>query len=53
MVSGLLVPLLLYRLAVKWNMRWIFTLEKETENKKKAPVDKGSGPVTPAYEIKN
>lgn len=30
--SGLLVPLLLYKLAVKFNMRFIFTLEKETEN---------------------
>ncbi len=32
-VSGLLVPLLLYNLAVKFNMRFIFTLEKEPENK--------------------
>jgi len=52
MLSGLLVPLFLYRLAVKLNMRWLFTLEKEPESKKKAPADKGSGSVTPAYEIK-
>jgi fucose 4-O-acetylase-like acetyltransferase len=30
MISGLLVPLLLYRLAVQLKMRWLFTLEKNT-----------------------
>ena len=28
-IAGIIIPLLLYRLAVKMNMRWIFTLEKE------------------------
>lgn len=32
--AGILAPLLLYKVAVRMNMRWIFTLEKETaENK--------------------
>jgi fucose 4-O-acetylase-like acetyltransferase len=37
MVSGLLVPVLLYRLAVYWNLRWIFTLEKKKENEISTP----------------
>ena len=38
MVSGLLVPVLLYRLAVRWNIRWIFTLEKKNESESWTPV---------------
>jgi len=30
-VSALVIPLILYKLAVKWNIRWVFTLEKEQE----------------------
>jgi fucose 4-O-acetylase-like acetyltransferase len=30
--SGLLIPILLYKVAEKFNMRFIFTLEKEPEN---------------------
>lgn len=32
-ISGLIVPVLLYKLSVKWNMRWWFTLEDEEKNK--------------------
>jgi fucose 4-O-acetylase-like acetyltransferase len=49
--SGLCVPILLYRLAVRLNMRWIFTLEKDTESEAKAPVGKVA--VSPAHGIKN
>lgn len=49
-VSGLLVPVLLYRLAVHWNMRWIFTLENKPENDERMRVSKGA--VSPAQEIK-
>jgi fucose 4-O-acetylase-like acetyltransferase len=50
-MSGLFIPLLLYRLAVRLNLRWIFTLEKDTENK-----ISGAGSnsvVSPAPGIKN
>ena len=50
-VSGLLVPVLLYKLAVHWNMRWIFTLEKKSENNERMRVSKSA--VTPAPGIKN
>ncbi len=28
-ISGLIIPVVLYKLSVKWNMRWWFTLEDE------------------------
>ncbi|MEP6710997.1 MAG: acyltransferase [Ferruginibacter sp.] len=37
-IAGVCIPLLLYRLAVKLNMRWIFTLEKEDSTEVKKPV---------------
>jgi fucose 4-O-acetylase-like acetyltransferase len=37
-IAGVCAPLLLYRLAVKLNMRWIFTLEKEDSTQIKKPV---------------
>lgn len=48
--SGLIVPVLLYRLAVHWNMRWIFTLEKKPEPKVSMTVD--SSTASPAPGIK-
>ncbi len=50
-VSGLLVPVLLYRLAVQWNLRWIFTLEKKSENETGIP--RSNSAVSPANGIKN
>jgi len=41
MLSGILVPLLLYKLAVKMNMRWLFTLEKL-----KTPVSSNASTLT-------
>jgi fucose 4-O-acetylase-like acetyltransferase len=38
MLCGLIIPVWLYRLAVKWNIRWIFTLEKNNENRVAAPA---------------
>lgn len=35
MLAGLLVPVWMYKMAEKLNMRWIFTLEKRTETKTK------------------
>jgi fucose 4-O-acetylase-like acetyltransferase len=35
-VTGLIVPVILYKLAVKLNMRWLFTLEKENTTSVKA-----------------
>lgn len=45
MVSGLLIPVLMYNQAVKWNMRWIFTLEKknETESRTRLVSNTGTG----------
>jgi fucose 4-O-acetylase-like acetyltransferase len=37
-IVGVCIPLLLYRLAVKFNMRWIFTLEKEDSTKVEKPL---------------
>lgn len=51
MVSGLLIPIILYRLAVKWNFRWLFTLEKKSEGSAKKPVS--SSAITPVAGIKN
>lgn len=42
-LAGLLVPLYLYKLAVKLNMRWIFTLEKDEQQAKPAGA--------PAYAV--
>jgi fucose 4-O-acetylase-like acetyltransferase len=47
-VSGLLVPLLLYKLAVKWNMRWIYTLEKREKKQKEPSI--GSTGIAPTME---
>ena len=44
-ISGLIVPVWLYKLSIKLNMRWLFTLEKETvpalkeSNAKPVPVN--------------
>jgi fucose 4-O-acetylase-like acetyltransferase len=38
MASGLLVPVLLYKLASHWNLRWIFTLEKKDAKENRTPV---------------
>ena len=51
MISGLLIPVLLYKLAVQWNLRWIFTLEKKTESEPGSPVN--SVAVSPPQGIKN
>jgi fucose 4-O-acetylase-like acetyltransferase len=32
-IMGLVVPVILYKISVKMNMRWIFSLEREKENK--------------------
>ncbi len=45
MASGLLVPVLLYRLAVRLNIAWIFTLEQS--RKPEISVPTGNKPVTP------
>ncbi len=51
MVSGLLIPILLYRLAVKFNLRFIFTLEKN--NQFKTTASKGNMEALPNYNKKN
>lgn len=38
MISGLIIPILLYRLALKFNLRFIFTLEKTNEIETSASI---------------
>ncbi len=51
MASGLLVPILLYRLAEIWNLRWIFTLEKKMEGEVRAP--KNSSAASASHRLNN
>jgi fucose 4-O-acetylase-like acetyltransferase len=47
-VAGLLIPLYLYKLAERWDMRWIFTLEETSTQQ-----DKSVGAPTPATKKNN
>lgn len=47
--AGLLLPLLLYKLADRFNMRWIFTLEKANKEEQTRYISK----ATPAEALKN
>lgn len=38
MISGLFVPVLLYKLAERFNVRWIFTLDRKNDKDFKSPV---------------
>ncbi len=51
MLSGLLIPILLYRLAVQWNFRWLFILEKRKERIKR--TSDISSAVSPIQGINN
>ena len=48
--SGLLIPMFLYNLAVKWNMRFLFSLEKNDGDAQKISLTNNL--VSPTSKIK-